>query len=29
MTDEEIKELADIILQQGKYKKNKNIMLTF
>ncbi len=24
MTDEEIKELADIILQQGKYKKNKN-----
>lgn len=24
MTEEEIKELADIILQQGKYKKNKN-----
>ena len=24
MTEEEIKELTDIILQQGKYKKNKN-----
>lgn len=24
MTDEDIKEIRDIILQQGKYKKNKN-----
>lgn len=24
MTEEEIKEIRDIILQQGKYKKNKN-----
>lgn len=24
LTDEDIKEIRDIILQQGKYKKNKN-----